>query len=661
MATRDKVKESGEETRGARQKVKQTAKVAKAEKKKEGKWLYLRMWVNHIASALQKDRGTIPPNISNRIMILNNVYITKYYLSSIIAVETMSLETPIVLVSRIKQALVERKSRAVLDVTFKNEPYEVDLKDAGLPSRISMWKITQQNEDATDLELETAARCLYTVEEVKRGEKLKKTRIFLTLRAKTGSELTAAENIAYEYLVSIGAKAVQISGTLEDTLKYITIMSDKKDGKVKDMKSIITSDKTLAQMLPNSGSFAGDKKYFLGVDMLNGTEFAINWDDITIARNVYVCAMSGVGKTVIALNAAATAIEQGMAFCGMDIKGNEIINLVKGTGGYIVSLRQDSSGYINSWKMNKNETTDEQAQSYFNKRLQFSIEQMIVLSGAQTNEERIAMEELLDAFHQSYYTHLGVSATNRNTWKQTERITPFRIYEALLDYMTPAIMSQYSNIAKLLTNNLRLTMSRQGSKAHIFKQEFDHMSIMEAPSLAFDFGILNGVFDNVDPVIFKLKFMYMRKLNAEYVTYKFNKGIKVFKILEEAQIAITDADIMKGYVEEFTLRRAQGQTTWLLGNSVNALLNDNLSKALIENTTGLLIGKLRPEARQVVIEKFGLSDFEELFNRMNTDPEMANSFIFFNDMEKRPAVPILKVQLRKGKKYKMFSPAKSDE
>ena len=55
-------------------------KVNKKAKKRE-RFITLRMWISTLISALYNDRGKIPPNIGNNILVMNNQYITKYSLN----------------------------------------------------------------------------------------------------------------------------------------------------------------------------------------------------------------------------------------------------------------------------------------------------------------------------------------------------------------------------------------------------------------------------------------------------------------------------------------------------------------------------------------------------------------------------------------------------
>ena len=653
MAVRDRVKQEKQdrEKAAARQRVKQQV----AKKGKKPHFIRVHMWVHFLLSSLQKDRGKIPDNIGDRIMITNNVYITRYYMSSVIHIETLSLETPFTFIGEVSQFLRKNKCDAVVDATFKNVAFDIQLRDSGLQSRINLWERVAGDEEASPREKERSARCLYTVGIAKQGNPLKKTRMYLTVRAKTGSELTRAEKLVYRYLGSIDAEFVQVTSNLKNTLMYTSIMSDYRDSALKDIKAVVTSESTYAQMMPNSGSFNGAVGTYIGVNVLNGSPFNIDWRSITIARNLYICAPSGVGKTVFALNLCCSAVEDGYAVCVQDIKGNEFNNFINATGGYIVSLRQNSSGYINSWRMHKADVRDENAAAYFRERVAFSKEQMIILSGVKP-ELRNDLEELLDEFHTAMYTSLGVLPDNRNSWKWTEQLTPFEVYDKLREYLTPEVIGRYKAVSKEVVNSLGMVMSRSGSKSYVFAEEFDYASILKANTLMFDFGILEGATELDDPILFKLKFLYMRKLNGEFIAYKYSKGVKVLKVLEESQVVVNEPEIMKGYVEEFTLRRAQGQTTLLLGNSVAALLNNSVSRSLVENVRGLFIGLLEPEAREIVIEKFGLEDYRDILEEMPTDSKYNNSFLFINKMQPRPAVPILKVILDSGRKYKLFTP-----
>lgn len=90
----------------------------KEQEKKHGKkphFLRMRMWVGYLVSLVAKDRGRVPDNIGNRMLITNNLAVTKGGMTSIVLLQNLSLDTPQCLLSRLVEELRRRGSAAVLD------------------------------------------------------------------------------------------------------------------------------------------------------------------------------------------------------------------------------------------------------------------------------------------------------------------------------------------------------------------------------------------------------------------------------------------------------------------------------------------------------------------------------------------------------------------
>ena len=98
---------------------------AKTKKSKE-RFLRTRMWVSTIISAIFNDRGTIPPNIGNNILVTNNLYVTKNALSAVIMVGEFSDDTVVGFCSDLINTVKSQVSDVVVDVTIKNQPYWID-------------------------------------------------------------------------------------------------------------------------------------------------------------------------------------------------------------------------------------------------------------------------------------------------------------------------------------------------------------------------------------------------------------------------------------------------------------------------------------------------------------------------------------------------------
>lgn len=635
------------------------------EKYNEGKYkperfMWLKMWISYLVSLTMKDRGKIPDNIGDRVLITNNMYITKLYMSTIIHVYELGTNTPITLIGVLNSALRDRGNRAILDATFKNNNYDFDPKNSGLQSRIRMWENNLDSDVATRRMKERSARCLYTVKVAEYGKQLKNTRMYLTLRAKDIQTLTNAEKIIYDMLGSMGCTYMPAHGTIRNDLEYISLFG----GRNYDLKGtvpVMTTNVVLSQIVPNCGSYNDKKGYYVGQNVLNGSPYYINFWDITVARNMYAVAPSGVGKTVLALNLAQSAYENGSACVFMDIKGNEYTNFINATNGYTVSLRPMATEYINSFVMHKEDTTQENAEAYFKSRVAFSKQQMIILSGVRDRETLLELEELLDEFLDTLYITVGAIPTNMNSWSKTEELNPYEVFDRFERYLTPQKRAQY-NIHKTVIGTMRMYMSSTGSKSYVFKREFDYAKILSSDTLSFDFGILGDInASDIDEDLFRLKFLYMSKLNGDFTTRKYAEGRRTFKVLEESQV-VSD-EVMHMYVQEYTLRRSQNQDTLLLGNSVQALQNNVMSKPLIENTRGLFIGELTTDARKVVIEQFGLQHLEDHIKVPGSSNRYKNCFVFINNMQSKHLYPIIQVEIEKDendrpRKYKVNTPVK---
>ena len=622
-----------------------------------GAFTWVHMWITYLASMLMKDQRRIPENIGNKILITNTMYVTARYMSVIMHLTDMGDNAPITYVGEIIRELRSKGNTAIIDWSIKNTKWDYRPDDSGLKSRISIWERTVNDPNAYGKRKSNAERCLYTVEQANSGKQLKQSRIYITIRAKDIKTIEDAEVIIDRVLGSYHAVYDEHYAQVRQQLQYASILGDSNED-LRGTVAVMTSNTVLSQMVANCGSYNDWNGYYIGQNIANGTPYFLNPSDITIARNMYICAPSGVGKTVLALNIMQSAFEHNSAVCAMDIKGNEMTKFIRATGGYIVSLRPTSYEYINSFAMHPEECIQENAESYFNDRFNFSKQQIITLSGITDRTQLLSLEALLDEFLDVVYVYKGVVRNNRNSWKATRDLTPFEVYDRLVGYLTPSKFKQY-NLPNTLLATLGMYMSRSGSKSYVFTSEFDFVNILRAPTLSFDFGILSNItIQDIDVDLFRLKLLYMTRLNAEFTTTKFNHGIRTLKVLEESQIV--NDDILRIYATEYTMSRARKQDTLLLGNSVQALMDNSISKPIVENTTALFVGSLTESARKKLIQEFSLQYLEERLRLPGSDVKYKNTFVLVNSMQDKQLFPIIKVMFENPNEYDIINPDKEE-
>ena len=628
-------------------------KVNKKSRKRE-RFITARMWMSTFLSTLYKDRGRIPSNIGNNILVMNNEYITKNSINVLILVKEMSEDTPIGWISDMLRHVKNVSHDIVVDVSMKNQPYHVDVKNSGLASRERMWEATLNNEGAPERMKKRCARLIFTAGLARKRVPMFKSRIFITIRAKNGTLLEQGMNAVMGYLNGINAQYKFIKSNMQEYLEYNLIMSDRSSQRTRDIYGNVTSSQTLAELLPCTQGLNDEVGTFLGIDREMDGPYFIDFRSSAKAKNIYVLGLSGHGKTFMVISWLLDFYAQGYNCCIMDIKGNEFNTLTRACGGKTLSMRPTSTFYVNTFVMDKKELKDnDSARVYFDSRFSLSKEIICIVSDLPEVLQATG-EALVEEFLRSVYEQLGVLADNPNTWYRSEKINPYFIYDRFIEYLSPAIRQKYSAVAEKMLMRMKMYMSKDGSSSHMFRDAYSYKELLETKMLTFDFGILESG-TAVDPVAFRLRVLFMTLINDEYVSYNKAHGEWTVKVLEESQIA--EDYLLKIYSKEFTLRRSQNQVTVLLGNSIAALAQNPISMPIIDNINILAIGVVHKSSMNYLINEFGLDKEAEKLNSIHDNPDFENTFLLVNRMQKDATTAMLKVfvppSVVKGKIYKV--------
>lgn len=612
------------------------------EKVKKERFIKSRMWISTLMSKVFPDRGTIPDNIGNNVLISNNMYVTKNNLTAVIFVTEMSEYTPISWTSELLKFVKEQTEGVTIDITFKGQFFYPDITPSSIGSREKTWRKTLDTPGMPEEYVRRAARCLYSLDVARSGAKLYKMRCYVQVRAKDGSKLKKGIQAASIYLSKIGAKYKRIQSNLDEHLAYLLLMSDKKPEHLKDLAPLVYSIQTFAETMPDSQGLNDNTGVLMGYDNLSGAPYFVNYRATANAKNIMIEALSGWGKSFMGSYWLYPFYADGFNLAIMDIKGNEFDAITKALHGVHLSMRNTSTRYINTFKWNPKECFDGDYLTYANERFRVSKEKMMIIADFDERYESIG-ESLLEEFLQYVYRSIGVSVDNVNTWYRTNDLNPYVIFDKFERYLSNEIRAKYGEVATKMLERLRIYMSRTGSKSHTFRDAYDYYDVLDTRCLTFDFGILESSSNN-DRVLFHLHVTDMVMINDEYVSHKKKQGQWTVKLLEESQIV--DDWLTKVYTREMTLRRSQNQVTILLGNSVAALAANPLSKPMIENINILCLGSLNKSSRTFLRDEFGLSDLEQdMLDDIQTNPDMARRFLLVNRMESDSTTALLEARV----------------
>lgn len=611
-------------------------KALSKKKRKEERWIRCRMWFYTIMAALYHDRGSIPANIGNNVMIGNNVYITKNALTAVIVIGEMSTDTPVAFTSDLTRVVKNKVPNIIVDFSFKNQSKQFDLKGGDMVYRKSNWSKVLDSPIAPDKSKRRAARLLYTWDIANSGEQMYRTNLYMMLRAENGATLNQAMAQACSYLAGIGAVYKVIKSDMRTHLDLALLMSNVRKSVHKDLPTITMSRQTLAESLPDTQGINSENGTFMGIDIKMYGPYLIDFRATAKAKNIVVSAPAGDGKTFLVQNWFLDMRTTGYNLCVMDVKGTEFTGFTRAVGGVILSMSPKSTYYVNTWHLDKEEAVD--SFIYFDERVTLCKETMMLLADLPESLRSIG-EALTEEFIQSLYLQLGVTSENVNTWVRTEKLDPYYAFEEFERFCSNEIRRKYADVVDRMLTRLRIYMGRQGSNSHMFRDALNYKDILDTKVLTFDFGELSDG-ATVDPAMFKVKVLYMQLLNEQFIANKYRKGEWTCKVLEESGIA--PDYLMRLYAKDFMLRRSQNQVTVLLGNSVSSLATNPNAKGIIENTNILVLGSLGKASRDYLSEEFGLSKEYEELESLSKNQDYEHTFILINRMDRNATTALLK-------------------
>lgn len=623
-------------------------------KKKKDSFVRTRMWFSTLISTFFPDRGTIPPNIGNNIMVTNNLYITRNSLSAVIAVRELSDDTPVGFCSELINTVKKKVKGVKIDITIKNQPYWVDTKQSGMKDRVRTWTSIMNSPVTTERSARRAARQLYTLQVAESGEPMYRSRLYITVRAEEGMALRQGLEGVQSFLNGCAIYRV-IRNDLKTHLDYLAMMCDRSSKAMKNVGWMVTSQQVLSEMFPQTQGLNDNTGTMMGIARENLSPYYINYRSTANAKNIYVLAKSGFGKTFAVIGIIIDGYADGYNICIRDIKGTEFTQFTRACNGIVLSMRADDTHFVNHFIMDSGEVENGDYEVYFNRRIRLCKRRILLMCRFE-EKETTRGEALIDEFLSALYINMGVSVSNPNTWVRTEKLHPYDVFDMFEEYLSREIKEKYGEIAITALSRLRTYMSRKGNSSHIHRDAYKYHDVLDTRVLTFDFGILEDSSSNVDPVIFQLHAMDMEIINDEYVSYKKKKGEWTMKILEESQVC--SDYLLEIYAREMTLRRAQNQVTFLLGNSVSALRDNPVAKPLLDSVNILILGVMNESSQQYIVNEYDLGDDnKKKLEHIANDTNYTHTFLLVNRMQADATTALIKAyvpeSVREGKLFKI--------
>lgn len=610
--------------------------MAKERLKKE-KWLRTRMWATTISALIFPDRGNIFEGIGDNIFISNNQYITANAISALIVIEELSTETPAAFTAKIMKLVKEKAPGTIVDFTIKNLEYHPDLDSGGLESRIRNWTATLENPLSSKRSKARAARALYSVDVIKSGAKVFRSRIYVTIRAKKGSMLKYATKEVIAYLRGLDAEVKQVKSDMETHLKYIALLHDIGSEKMRDVGYNILDIESLARILPPIQGLHSNKGVMMGINRKNMSPHFVDYTASSKGKNIAMIGITGFGKTFAIICWLIDFIALNFNIILNDVKGTDYNGICKFFGGNTINFGPNSRKYVNTFKLNPDGVVD--YLRHFQDRFRMSKEILRILSAFKKEEEVEGLNIIEDFLHRMYII-LGVSPENPKTWYRTDGLNPYVVYDYFVKYCSGDMKRRHGKLLSNMLANLRTYMSKSGSASIMFREEYTLEEIKNSKIIRFSFDMLQST-GTQDERMIQVKYLFMELMMNEFVQHK--KSLKQWTAVVEEEAQIANDYLIGIYARCNTLWRAMNAVTIMSCNSYSALKESKSAKMVIENINLLCVGVLNKGARGTLIEDHELEEYKKYIDKINSkDPLYENCFLFVNKMERRGGATIIK-------------------
>lgn len=614
-------------------------KELKSHKKKKRKGLRFsrtRMWFSIFMSAINKDLGSIPKNIGNNILISNNTYVTKHALSAMFIMKEYSLDVPVNAASELVERLKHKVTGVNLNVAIITAPMKVDTKNSGLETRERAWLRTLENPEASEKLKKRCTRLLYSAEKARARITMMKTYTYFTLSAANGRDLQFAVD-EFEGLMSyLNCDVKRVKADLDAYLMHSSALADKTTLPVKDIPNTVMSPQTSSEMLSTATGINERDGTLLGLNVQNMSPYTINFRATAKARNVYVGGGTGSGKTYCVMMILMDMMLDGFKAAVFDIKG-EFSSLVEGLGGKVLSLRQDSQEFINTFVMNADDYYHS-PELYFDELFSLSVETLTTVVNPLPEEEAM-VENIMNTFLANVFLELGVLGRNPNTWYRSKVLHPHQMYDRFSKFASPAIRRKYGSICEKIGDRFEMFFREGAPYAHIFNREYNMQEVLDSKGINFDFGLQSSSTGN-NAVIFKLKMAQAMLIHKKYAGYiKENKRF-LLNICEESQI-VSDY-VLDKYKEIFVLGRSQNQVNFILGNDILTLAEKPVGMAILQNIKILIIGNQTRGGIKFICDEYSLDKYSDTLQQIAENEDYENTFLLVNKMQAKGNTALIK-------------------
>lgn len=533
----------------------------------------------------------------------------------------------------------------------KNFP--VDLSQGSMQGRFKVWARDYENirKKAQNKRLEDELKSdkhtqqtrhkvgsyLYIKEAVEKEKaSFYKTNIIIELVATSDDVLDKADKELRSTLFQLDAKSKEVFIQTNEYMRSYSPMANSHNSLIQQMNPRkVFADETLSSLtVPTHGVIGDERGTYHGVDVLSRRVVTFDMADGPDANTILLTAMSGEGKSNFAkMLYTFYPMDDNFGTVVFDYEGTEYTPLAKVIKSEIISMTASSGRYVNTIVIGRPvgvPEIDKELKTMAQTTTVSVFDLLVDEDDGMTGEQ----EAILSRAIKEVFVDFGVTE-EKETWKNSEGITFFHLYQKVKDFLNKREYSQVredyeeENIKNFVLI-LRPYFEEGEIYKHWFKEAISVQEIIDNKHVVFSFGMGKST-----ETMENKKSLALRQLFAVHITTllannnKMN-GRKTVVFIEELQRYLKQKYSGEIVSKLVTGGRKQGIITYLITNSPSELLGltENDSDAIRDNATAImsnitmyLIGALLREDMDNLIDAYGLENSRGVLNQLSTIAE----------------------------------------
>lgn len=570
------------------------------------------------------------------------------------------------------------------------EKHKIDWKSSQMRARLRTWKILEdevgdideynlyeklQTMDSQDWKKDSLV--YLSVAEIRRKRKMFKFRSIMIISGKRGVDFDNSVKEIESMCSLIHIKISRVIGDIPEYLKVFSPFSNTFDVRVVDKCGcVVLPDELIARFSTYSQGMLGKTGIYFGTDIFSCFPCLKPIKRTSEqAENILITAETGGGKSFfvkgVVLQLLADSKYNGTI---MDIEGFEytpianylsyndkvvILNMGEGTGSYFDPVEIFITG---------NDVLDKDMYSLC---LAFTLSLFKCLLGKTTIADEWVDIVITDAVAMTY-AQAGVSADNRETWKRSEGLTLFDVYDTLKTLKISggdtdrALTSRFqlsiyeeemgvggsfskNDVNRLVTSNdgyqkaidmciakISRYFEPSGVRASLFRNRITIDEIRNAKLVICSFGMAGRAENSVDPIQMALMQLYAANISHLRSIFSKNNGMFNFKLWEEFQRwgGFPDAD--KTINVALTGGRKLGDINIVLTNKVVDMLNDD-KFGIFSNITSIAIGAIiDADVRRNLCERLSIPQMQPELDLLNANNKDLAAYVDGDTLTRNP-------------------------